>query len=74
MSFPGSLSRRSFVSGLIASATLPVWAQSIPSNPEVIVIGAGSAGLAASPNYPALCGGAYITGETAAREVISAFS
>ncbi len=48
MSLHGSLSRRSFVSGLIASATLPVWAQSIPSNPDVIVIGAGSAGLAAA--------------------------
>jgi monoamine oxidase len=32
------------------------------------------AGEAASPDYPALCGGAYITGETAAREVIGAFS
>ncbi len=74
MSLRGPLSRRSFVSGLIARATLPLWAQSIPSNPDVIVIGAGSAGLAASPDYPALCGGAYITGETAAREVIGAFS
>lgn len=48
MSHSGFLSRRSFVSGLIATATLPVWAQSIPSSPDVIVIGAGSAGLAAA--------------------------
>jgi hypothetical protein len=27
--------------------------------------------LATSPDYPALCGGAFITGETAAREVIA---
>ena len=41
-------SRRTFVSGLLASATMPLWAQSIPANPDVIVIGAGSAGLAAA--------------------------
>jgi monoamine oxidase len=43
-----SLSRRSVLSGLLASAALPAWAQSLPSNPDVVIIGAGSAGLAAA--------------------------
>ncbi len=43
-----SLSRRSVLSGLLASAALPAWAQSLPSNPDVVVIGAGSAGLSAT--------------------------
>lgn len=42
------LSRRSLLSGLLASAALPAWAQSLPSHPDVVVIGAGSAGLAAA--------------------------
>ena len=42
------LSRRSFLTGLIATATLPVWAQTIPSNPDVVIIGAGAAGLSAA--------------------------
>jgi len=41
----GSISRRSFLSGLLTTATLPAWAQTIPSNPDVVVNGAGSAGL-----------------------------
>jgi monoamine oxidase len=44
----GLVSRRSFLSGLLATAALPAWAQSIPSNPDVVVIGAGSAGLSAA--------------------------
>ena len=39
-------SRRTFVSGLLAGATMPLWAQNIPANPDVVIIGAGSAGLA----------------------------
>ncbi len=42
------LSRRSFLSGMLATTVLPLWAQSIPSNPDVVVIGAGSAGLSAA--------------------------
>ncbi len=42
------LSRRSFLSGVLATTVLPLWAQSIPSNPDVVVIGAGSAGLSAA--------------------------
>ena len=48
MNRPRLLTRRSFVSGLLASATIPVWAQNIPANPDVVIIGAGSAGLAAA--------------------------
>ncbi len=42
------LSRRSVLSGLLASAALPAWAQYLPTDPDVVVIGAGSAGLAAA--------------------------
>jgi monoamine oxidase len=49
MSIPGRpISRRSFLTGLLASATLPAWATAVSSNPDVIVIGAGSAGLSAA--------------------------
>lgn len=44
----GRLSRRSVLAGLIATATVPARAQSIPSNPDVVIIGAGSAGLSAA--------------------------
>ena len=44
----GLLSRRSFLGSLLATTVLPVSAQSIPSNPDVVVIGAGSAGLSAA--------------------------
>ncbi len=44
----GSISRRSFLSGLLATASLPAWAQTIPANPDVVGIGAGSAGLSAA--------------------------
>ncbi len=43
-----SISRRSILSGLLATAALPVWAQTVPANPDVVVIGAGSAGLSAA--------------------------
>lgn len=42
------ISRRHILTGLAASVSLPVWAQALPSNPDVIIIGAGSAGLAAA--------------------------
>ena len=41
-------SRRSFLAGLAATAALPAWARSVPTDPDVVVIGAGSAGLAAA--------------------------
>jgi hypothetical protein len=68
MNRTGLLTRRSFVSGLLASAAHPVWAKILPTNPDVVIIGA------VSPDYPALCSGAFITGETAAREVIATSS
>ncbi len=45
-----ALSRRSVLSGMLATAALPAWAQTqtIPTNPDVVVIGAGSAGLSAA--------------------------
>lgn len=41
------VSRRSLLAGLAASAATPLFAQSLPSNPDVVIVGAGSAGLAA---------------------------
>lgn len=43
-----TLPRRSLLAGLLASSALPAWAQSLPTDPDVVVIGAGSAGLAAA--------------------------
>lgn len=43
-----SITRRTMLGGLAAFASVPSWAQSIPTNPDVVVIGAGSAGLAAA--------------------------
>ena len=43
-----TISRRTFVSGLLATATLPAWTQAIASSPDVVIVGAGSAGLAAA--------------------------
>ena len=43
-----AMTRRTVLSGLTAAAALPVMAQSIPPNPDVVVIGAGAAGLAAA--------------------------
>ena len=42
------LSRRSFLSGLASAVTLPAWAQAVPTNPDVVIVGAGAAGLAAA--------------------------
>ena len=42
------LSRRSFVSGVATVSALPAWAQALPTNPDVVVVGAGAAGLAAA--------------------------
>ena len=41
-------SRRATLAGLFATAALPAWVQSMPSNPDVVIIGAGSAGLGAA--------------------------
>ena len=42
------LSRRSVLTSLLATASLPAWAQTIPTDPDVVIIGAGSAGLSAA--------------------------
>ena len=42
------LTRRQVLTGSLASLTLPAWAQTLPSNPDVVVIGAGAAGLTAA--------------------------
>jgi len=42
------LSRRSVLKGLLATATLPTWANTLPTNPDVVIIGAGIAGLEAA--------------------------
>ncbi len=41
-------SRRSLLAGLAAVTAAPVWANEGPSNPDVVIIGAGSAGLSAA--------------------------
>lgn len=41
-------SRRAFASGLLATSAIPTWARATPTDPDVVVIGAGSAGLAAA--------------------------
>ncbi len=48
-----TVDRRKFLAGLTASAalpalTLPTAARSMPSNPDVVIVGAGAAGLAAA--------------------------
>lgn len=40
--------RRRFLATLLAGATLPAWARAQPANPDVVIIGAGAAGLAAA--------------------------
>lgn len=42
------INRRAALAGLLASATLPSWARALPTNPDVVVIGAGAAGLTAA--------------------------
>ena len=42
------LHRRRFLATLLATASLPAWARAQTANPDVVVIGAGSAGLAAA--------------------------
>ena len=45
---PQAVTRRTVLTGALAMSTLPVWARTLPTNPDVIVIGAGSAGLSAA--------------------------
>ncbi len=45
---PQALTRRTVLTGALAMSALPVWARTLPTNPDVIVIGAGSAGLSAA--------------------------
>lgn len=40
--------RRTVLGATLATFSWPSWAQSLPSNPDVVVVGAGSAGLAAA--------------------------
>ena len=42
------LPRRRFLATLLAATALPAWARAQASNPDVVVIGAGAAGLAAA--------------------------
>ncbi|MEE2979953.1 MAG: FAD-dependent oxidoreductase, partial [Pseudomonadota bacterium] len=42
------LTRRGVLAGLLAASALPAWAQVVPANPDVAIVGAGSAGLAAA--------------------------
>lgn len=46
--FTGSPSRRSFFTGLAAFAALPRRVQALPGNPDVVIVGAGIAGLQAA--------------------------
>lgn len=42
------ITRRRALAGLLATTALPAWAQTIPSNPDVAIVGAGAAGLSAA--------------------------
>jgi len=42
------MSRRSVLTSLLATAALPARAQTLPTNPDVVIIGAGAAGLSAA--------------------------
>ena len=42
------LTRRGALAGLLAATALPAWAQVIPANPDVAIVGAGAAGLSAA--------------------------
>jgi monoamine oxidase len=44
----GKIDRRAFLAGLAATAAFPAWAQATPTNPDVVIVGAGTAGLAAA--------------------------
>ena len=66
MKTPEALSRRSFVTSLLATTALPAWAQTLPTNPDVVVIGAGSAGLSAARQLIAM-GKSVIVVEGASR-------
>ncbi len=43
-----SPSRRTFLGSLLAATVLPAWARAQPADPDVVIIGAGAAGLAAA--------------------------
>ena len=48
MNHPGSFTRRAVMAGLGATAAMPAWAQTVPSDPDVVIVGAGTAGLSAA--------------------------
>ncbi|MEM9332036.1 MAG: NAD(P)/FAD-dependent oxidoreductase [Pseudomonadota bacterium] len=45
---PLTLTRREVVAGALAATVLPAWAQSVPSEPDVVIVGAGAAGITAA--------------------------
>ncbi len=47
--FPiAGMNRRTMLGGLLATAATPVLAQSLPTNPDVVIVGAGAAGMSAA--------------------------
>lgn len=42
------MNRRAMMGGLLATAATPVLAQSLPTNPDVVIVGAGAAGMSAA--------------------------
>ncbi len=60
------ISRRDFIGGSLALISLPAWAQSLPANPDVVIVGAGSAGLAAAKSLIA-AGNSVVILEAAGR-------
>lgn len=61
-----SVNRRTVLAGLTAIGAAPVFAQSIPTNLDVVIIGAGAAGLSAGKQL-AKQGISYVIVEAAAR-------
>ena len=43
-----NLTRRHLLAGGLAATALPAWARALPKDPDVVVVGAGAAGLAAA--------------------------
>ncbi|MGO1120427.1 flavin monoamine oxidase family protein [Rhodovibrionaceae bacterium A322] len=60
------LTRRSVLGAFVSSLALPAWAGTLPRNPDVVVIGAGAAGLSAARKLMAL-GKSVVVVEAASR-------
>ena len=73
-----TVSPRSFLTGLLATATLPIWAQSIPSNPDVVWWLSARAlpvSQPPAPNWPDRLGDQlYFAGEAVAVPYVQLFS